>query len=596
MSGKPLAYSYVRFSHPDQRKGDSLHRQTEATAAWCGRNGAALDESTTYRDLGKSAYTGAHRKNPDRDALALFERMVQDGKIPRGSYLIVENLDRLSREHIRPALTLLLNLIEAGVRVVQLKPVEQVFGEDVEPMQLLMAIMELSRGHNESALKSERVGRAWANKKEKARAGEDQPPRRKGGRVTKNMTAMLPAWVEERGGKLELIPKRATAVRHIFALAAAGHGMMSIARRLGEKRVASFTRSGKWLRSYIQAILADRRALGEHQPRKRDGSPDGEPMKGYYPAVVTEAEWDVCRAGALGRTPKKDGEGRIVGSRFAGRVGEHVNVFAGLLRNARDGDTYFCTRKHGVRVLINMAAADGRGTCYSLPFATFEGALFSALKEIDPHEILDGDSGPDETTALAAEVARLENDIAQIAADLDKHGESPTLYKRLRDKEARKAAAALELAEACNRAAHPLSETWGEAKTLLEAVEKAPDRHDARLRLRSAIRRIVESVYVLVVPRGRDRLCEVQVNFRADSGEAGRYRKVFIIHRSANGQRAGRWVYRTVKHPNTEGILAVLDRDDLRDPDERNCALGGLEAYPKDVIDALLKGEDTRPV
>ena len=26
----PIAYSYIRFSHPEQSKGDSLRRQTEA--------------------------------------------------------------------------------------------------------------------------------------------------------------------------------------------------------------------------------------------------------------------------------------------------------------------------------------------------------------------------------------------------------------------------------------------------------------------------------------------------------------------------------------------------------------------------------------
>ena len=83
--------------------------------------------------------------------------MVEQGKIPRGSYLIIENLDRLTREHIRPALTLLLNLIEHGIRVVQIKPVEQVFGEDVEMFQLMLAIAELSRGNSESRIKSERT-------------------------------------------------------------------------------------------------------------------------------------------------------------------------------------------------------------------------------------------------------------------------------------------------------------------------------------------------------------------------------------------------------------------------------------------------------
>jgi len=39
----PLAYSYIRFSHPDQAKGDSLRRQTEAAADWCEHNHVTLD-------------------------------------------------------------------------------------------------------------------------------------------------------------------------------------------------------------------------------------------------------------------------------------------------------------------------------------------------------------------------------------------------------------------------------------------------------------------------------------------------------------------------------------------------------------------------
>jgi hypothetical protein len=83
--------------------------------------------------------------------------MGEQENIPRGSYLIIENLNRLTREHIRPALTLLLNLIERGIRVVQLIPVEQVITEDVEIFQLMLAIMELSRGNSESRIKSERM-------------------------------------------------------------------------------------------------------------------------------------------------------------------------------------------------------------------------------------------------------------------------------------------------------------------------------------------------------------------------------------------------------------------------------------------------------
>src|SRR5262245_15937343 len=142
MASEYVAYSYVRFSSAKQAEGDSLRRQTADAEAWCKRNGVHLDTGVTLHALGQSEYSGDHRRNPDRNALALFLRMVEGGRVPRGSFLIVESLDRLTREHIRPALTLLLNLIEAGIRVIQLKPVEMTYDQNVEPMTLLMAIME----------------------------------------------------------------------------------------------------------------------------------------------------------------------------------------------------------------------------------------------------------------------------------------------------------------------------------------------------------------------------------------------------------------------------------------------------------------------
>lgn len=223
-----VGYSYIRFSHPSQEKGDSLRRQTEAAESWCTRNNVHLDQTLSLRDRGVSAYKGDHRKNPDRHALAAFLNLVNEGKVPRGSFLIIENLDRLSREHLRPALTLLFNLIEAGVRVVQLKPVEAIYDDNAEPMQLMMAVMELNRGNSESRIKSERVGQAWGKKRDKLR--ED-------GTV---LTKRLPAWIRERGGSLELVPGRAAVVRRIFEMAADGCGHSLIVKRLTAEAVPPF--------------------------------------------------------------------------------------------------------------------------------------------------------------------------------------------------------------------------------------------------------------------------------------------------------------------------------------------------------------------
>jgi DNA invertase Pin-like site-specific DNA recombinase len=296
-AGQPPVYSYIRFSHPDQAKGDSLRRQTEDARAWCACNGLHLDESTTLRDLGKSAYTGKHRQNPDRHALAAFLKLVEQGKVPRDSFLIIENLDRLSREDERSALRLWMDLLDQGVNIVQLHP-ETIFRhEKSDMMDIMRAIIELSRGHGESARKSERNGAAWQERRRKAREEGDI------------LTHRSPAWVEVRGGKRVAVPERAAAMRRIFALSAAGYGAAGIAKKLTTEKVQPFGQSGRWARTYIAMILNDRRALGELQPRRSDGTPDGDPIPGYFPAVITEREWQAARAGATLRR-RRTGRGR----------------------------------------------------------------------------------------------------------------------------------------------------------------------------------------------------------------------------------------------------------------------------------------------
>src|SRR5262249_35720511 len=146
----PTAYSYIRFSHPDQAKGDSLRRQTEAAAEWCKVKGVTLDASTTLHDLGKSAFLGKHRENPDRHALAAFLKLAEGGRIPTGSYLLIENLDRLSREEEVPACHLLTSILMKGIKVVQMMPSEMLLTDKSNGWELMRAVMELSRGHNES--------------------------------------------------------------------------------------------------------------------------------------------------------------------------------------------------------------------------------------------------------------------------------------------------------------------------------------------------------------------------------------------------------------------------------------------------------------
>jgi DNA invertase Pin-like site-specific DNA recombinase len=565
-----IAFSYIRFSTREQIKGDSLRRQTKAAQEWCDRNGVRLDASTTYHDLGKSAYLGEHRKNPDRYALAAFLKLAENGKIPKGSYLIVENLDRLTREHVRAAVTLFLSILELGINIVSTTP-ERIFRHDSNDMtDIIIAVMELSRGHGESERKSQLVGGAWAHKKACARAGKPQPPRKEN-RVNGMalVTHCLPSWIEERGGKPVLIPERAAVVKRIYHLAANGYGQKAIAKTFIREEVPPIGTANHWNSSYIGAILRDRRAVGEFQPKRKHGrEKDGEAIADYFPAVVTEEEW---LAATAGRSQRRKFRGRTNISRDeATGLPPFINVFQGLLKNALGGDTYQCVlrlQKGGrggknvyARALMNTATLEGRGECRSFPFSTFEAAVLSALKEIDPHEILNGDDAPDESLVLAGQLAAVEVRIGELEAELLK-GDVAALARVLRHLEDQKRGLAARLAVAREKAAHPLSETWGEAKTLLGALDAAPDPQEAGLRLRTALRRIVKEIWILVVPRGTDRLAAVQIWFAG--GE--RHRDYLIFHRPdrSNGKatKKGYW------QAHSLAMVAKPGELDLRNPE-----------------------------
>jgi DNA invertase Pin-like site-specific DNA recombinase len=558
-----LAYSYIRFSHPDQAKGDSLRRQTELRDAWLARNKVTLDTSLTLEDKGISGYTGEHRDNPDRHALAAFLYAVEHDRIPRGSYLIVESLDRLSREDILPALTLVLNLIQSGIRIVQLLPVEMVYDENANPMHLMMMIMELSRGHSESALKSERVGEAWQEKKRRASAGEAQKPSQAMREGQRALTARTPAWLRVVDGKCEVIPEAKAALRRVLELARL-QGIGAVVKCLnaeGLRPIGRHKRASKhWTRSYVAKLLCDRRLIGEYQPytgRGKKRAKDGDPVPGYYPAVWTEDEFYAARGAVNDRKGKPGRPSK-----------ERVNVFAGLLHDARDGGSLQQAnkgKKGGGRLLVSYNAVQGvEGSRFvSFPFATFERAVLSCLREIDPKDVLpQDDAGEDEAQALAGRWAELEAEIEKLKARLQARYSDAVADVLERHEDERKALGE-QLEEARRKAASPLGVAWEECQSLLDALGSAPDPEEARLRLRARLRQIAEGFWCLFVARGSWRLAAVQVWFTG-----GAHRDYVILHRpgtgGAVGARPARWWVRSLADVAKLGPLDLRKREDAR--------------------------------
>src|ERR1700722_19559522 len=106
------AYSYIRMSTKRQAKGFSRERQRQRSKEWADRNGLLLVEDFYLEDIGVSGYTG---ENVAIGELGRFLNKVEADEIPRGSYLIVESLDRLSRQEVRRSLSIFLQILNAGI-------------------------------------------------------------------------------------------------------------------------------------------------------------------------------------------------------------------------------------------------------------------------------------------------------------------------------------------------------------------------------------------------------------------------------------------------------------------------------------------------
>jgi DNA invertase Pin-like site-specific DNA recombinase len=565
----PVAVSYIRFSSPEQRKGDSLRRQTADTERWCERSGVPLDRDLSCKDAGRSAYHGRHRS--DRAALGQFLDLVKEGKVPRGSFLVIENLDRLSREDERTALRLWLDILDAGINIVQLHP-ETVFRHEKSDMvDIMRAIIELSRGHSESRMKSVRTLANWERAVRLAREN---------GRT---MTRRLPGWVELTDAGLALIPERAAVVRRIFEMARAGYGMTSIVKKLiagnvppfGDRELAedadgnAYWRAaegarygcGEWRTCYVRSLLGDRRAIGQLQPRDAADRKKGEPIEGYYPRVVSDEEFYAARAAVVKRT-----NGGAANRQ--GRIGVGVaNLFGGLMRHARDGDTYYVAsrKEKGVttRFLRNKTSVENSARAYTFPYEVFEREILGRLREIRPEDI--APAVPlTEVSALQGRLNELREQKAALALDLLK-GYSPMLAEAARQLEAREAELLGQIDENAETVAAPRADAWGNVRTLVDVMDGAEDREDVRLRLRAAIRRCVDSVWLLVVPKGRDRMCAVQVWF---SGGGGRHRDYLIYfkpaHRGFGGYHPGGTWTRDFAAPAGVGDFDLRRRADAK--------------------------------
>lgn len=313
------AYSYIRFSSVKQSKGGSLERQLKRSKDYCERRNINLDDTLNLRDLGVSAFKG---KNAKVGALAAFLKACEDGKVPRGSYLILESLDRMSRDKIRPTLQLFFQLQEHGITIVTIDPEREYPPECNDPLALIEPILIFARAHEESCTKSSRVKDSWDKRKEVARS--DGTPMSANCKEWLDLPP-LPAGVKRinaRDARFLIKSRAKETIEQIFQWAIEGKGGKQIAKILSNNRdkYPPFAISGKWTASYVGFILKDQAVVGIHQPG------DGPPIPDYYPQLIAPEVFEKAQACRKSRKFGRDGGKKT-----------STQLFTGLLFDADTG-------------------------------------------------------------------------------------------------------------------------------------------------------------------------------------------------------------------------------------------------------------------
>ncbi|MEZ9619290.1 recombinase family protein [Vibrio sp. 10N.261.55.B8] len=273
-----IAYSYVRYSSKRQEFGDSFRRQTQQTKDFCEKYGYTL--ANQFEDLGISGF------KDDQEALQAFIKDCELGKIKKGSLLIVESLDRLSRKQTKIALRQLLQILEY---VDVYSHHEQKFyrseadNSDNQMIDLMMSIMIMSRAHNESLTKQKRLLEKWEERRNQAHKIK--------------LKGSIPYWLEVSNDSTKFIVKkdRIKTIHTMYEMAVRGFGAVQILKYLNANlEVHPTPKSRLWGASTITKLLSDRRLIGEHQFYKRDQInkkkkiATGELLPDYYPTVIDE--------------------------------------------------------------------------------------------------------------------------------------------------------------------------------------------------------------------------------------------------------------------------------------------------------------------
>ena len=285
------AILYIRFSTKDQDKGDSIKRQTELGHRIAKEHGWTITETLT--DRGKSAYHGANRSEGGK--LYEIEERAKRGELG-GKVLLVEAMDRLTRQKPTDSFALIRDLTQSGLSICETSSNRVYNTQEIDDnwTHLIVILAAAAEAYGSSHEKSKRVKSAWRVTQTgvgmKDNKGAD--PR------------LCPDWMTVVDGQYQPIPDRAAMILRMFEMSAKGHGLRAISTDLKEEQKRIGWPTGELDIRRVGNLLRGRRVLGEYQPQGRSTGSQREDIGGpikLYPAIVGIELWHEVQQGLASR-------------------------------------------------------------------------------------------------------------------------------------------------------------------------------------------------------------------------------------------------------------------------------------------------------
>ena len=227
------AILYLRYSTAEQAEGQSEQRQTQGAERWCKEHGENLIK--IYKDLGISG----GKSSDDRKGLSALLNDLTRGNVPK--FLLIEDVDRISRMLPLDSLNLISKILEFGVTIVSLRD-NQILNKDnwQSSQSFLILSLKTTLANEERQKRIFRGKAAW--KQKRADCAE------------MIYTKKVPSWLEVKNDKIIKIPKHVATVKKLFKLANDGFGIVTIIRMFNEQGVESF-RGKDWNKAIIHNTL-----------------------------------------------------------------------------------------------------------------------------------------------------------------------------------------------------------------------------------------------------------------------------------------------------------------------------------------------------